>query len=90
MCADHIAAMNDCFCTGSLSHGNSSYQWFRAIMAVGDDADFQFSLPYLEVESSAQLAAQLSIYITSTLGAIDHFSVYNYIGWCNIPRLGGR
>jgi len=62
MRANYITTMNDRFGPGRLSHSHGSYQWFGAIMTVGDDADFQFSLPYLEGESSAQLAAQLSIY----------------------------
>ena len=59
---DQITAMYNCFCPRSMSCGHCSGERFGTVMAVGDDADFQFSLPYFEVESSAQLAAQLSIY----------------------------
>jgi hypothetical protein len=40
--------------------GNGSGKRFGTVMTVGDDADFQFYLPYLDAEAGAQLAAQLS------------------------------
>jgi hypothetical protein len=45
----HITAMNNCFCPGCMRCGYSSSKRFRTIMTVGDDADFQFTLPYREM-----------------------------------------
>jgi hypothetical protein len=54
--------MDNGFCTSSVGCGNGSGKRFGTVMTVGDDADFQFYLPYLDAEAGAQLAAQLSIY----------------------------
>ena len=45
--AYHIAAMNNCLRPGCMRCGYSSSKRFGTIMTVGDDADFQFYLPYL-------------------------------------------
>ena len=49
---------------------------------------FNFSLPKFEDESKCSIGGTIVNKLTSTLSAIDEFSVYNYIGWGNIARLG--
>lgn len=47
--AYQVAAMNHCFRPLCMSCVHGRQQRFGAIMTIGNDADFQFSLPYREV-----------------------------------------
>lgn len=42
----HITAMDDCLRPGCMCRSNSSSKRFGTIVTVGDDADFQFYLPF--------------------------------------------
>ena len=45
----YIAAMYNCLRPGCMRRGYGSSKRFGTIMTVGDDADFQFYLPYLKL-----------------------------------------
>lgn len=42
----HITAMDDGLRPGCMCRSNSSGKWFGTVVTVGDDADFQFYLPF--------------------------------------------
>ena len=49
MSSYHIAAMDNCLCPCSMRCGYGSGEWFGTVVTIGDDADFQFSLPFLKM-----------------------------------------